>query len=65
MNYRYEDIRNFYFENEIGKRVNCQKINGNLFLYNVSGLGFKKNNDYVRVGNTFIKNKEEIEQREY
>lgn len=62
MNYRYEDIRNFYFENEIGKRVNCQKINGNLFLYNVSGLGFKKSNDYVRVGNTFIKNKEEIEQ---
>ena len=58
MNYRYEDIRNFY-------RVNCQKINGNLFLYNVSGLGFKKSNDYVRVGNTFIKNKEEIEQREY
>lgn len=60
--YKYEDIRNFYFENEKGQQIDCQDIEGNLFLYNVTGLGFSKNIDYVRVGTTFIKNKEELEQ---
>lgn len=62
INYKYEDIRNFYFENEKGKKIDCQKIDGNLFLYNVTGLGFEKEIDYVRVGNTFVKNKEELKQ---
>lgn len=61
-NYRYEDIRNFYFENEKGQKIDCQKVNGNLFLYSVTGLGFEKEVEYVRVGNTFIKNDEEIKQ---
>lgn len=62
INYKYEDIRNFYFENEKGKKIDCQKVDGNLFLYNVTGLGFEKEVDYVRVGNTFVKNKEELKQ---
>lgn len=61
-NYRYEDIRNFYFENEKGQRIDCQKVNGSLFLYNVTGLGFEKKTEYVRVGNTYVKNQEYIEQ---
>ena len=60
--YRYEDIRNFYFENEKGQRVDCQKINGGLFLYDVNGLGFEKEVEYVRVGNTYIKDIEYIKQ---
>lgn len=62
INYKYEDIRNFYFENEKGQKIDCQKVDGNLFLYNVTGLGFEKEVEYVRVGNTFIKNKEELKQ---
>lgn len=62
MTYKYEDIRNFYFENEIGQRVDCQKINGSLFLFNITGLGFEKNVEYVQIGNSFIKNKEKIKQ---
>lgn len=61
-NYRYEDIRNFYFENEKGQRIDCQKVNGSLFLYNVNGLGFEKEVEYVRVGNTYVKNEEYIKQ---
>lgn len=57
-----KDIRNFYFENEIGQRIDCQKIDGNLFLYNVTGLGFEKETEYVQIGNTFVKNKENIKQ---
>ena len=60
--YKYEDIRNFYFENEIGKRIDCQKINGGLFLYNVAGLGYEENIEYERVGNTFVQNHKEIVQ---
>ena len=60
--YRYEDIRNFYFENENGQRIDCQKVNGNLFLYNVDGLGFEKEVEYIRVGNTYVKNDEYIKQ---
>lgn len=60
--YRYEDIRNFYFENEKGQRIDCQKVNGNLFLYNVDGLGFEKEVEYIRVGNTYVKNDEYIKQ---
>lgn len=62
MTYRYEDIRNFYFENELGQRVDCQKVNGNLFLFNITGLGFEKDVEYVQIGNSFIKNKEKIKQ---
>ena len=60
--YRYEDIRNFYFENEKGETVDCQKVSGNLFLYNVTGLGYEKEVEYVRVGNTYIKNEENVKQ---
>ena len=62
MTYRYEDIRNFYFENELGQRIDCQKVNGNLFLFNITGLGFEKDVEYVQIGNSFIKNKEKIKQ---
>ena len=62
MTYRYEDIRNFYFENELGQRVDCQKVNGSLFLFNITGLGFEKDVEYVQIGNSFIKNKEKIKQ---
>lgn len=57
-----KDIRNFYFENEIGQRIDCQKVDGNLFLYNVTGLGFEKEVEYVQIGNTFVQNKESIKQ---
>ncbi len=60
--YKYEDIRNFYFENEIGKRIDCQKINGGLFLYSVTGLGYEENIEYERVGNTFVLNHKETVQ---
>ena len=62
LTYRYEDIRNFYFENELGQRVDCQKVNGSLFLFNITGLGFEKDVEYVQIGNSFIKNKEKIKQ---
>ena len=54
--YDYKDIRNFYFENEKGNRIDCQKINGGLFLYNVTGLGYEEDVEYERVGDTFIPN---------
>ncbi len=60
--YKYKDIRNFYFENEIGKRIDCQKINGGLFLYNVAGLGYEENVEYEQIGNTFVQNHKEIVQ---
>lgn len=56
VNYEYKDIRNFYFENEIGKRIDCQKVNGGLFLYNVTGLGYEEEIEYEQIGNTFIQN---------
>lgn len=62
VNYDYKDIRNFYFENETGKRIDCQKVNGGLFLYNVSGLGYEENIEYERVGNTFVPTKKELAQ---
>ena len=52
--YKKEDIRNFYFENETGKRIDCQKIDGNLFLFNVTGLGYAEDIEYEQVGNTFV-----------
>lgn len=64
MSYNYKDIRNFYFENELGKRIDCQKIGGNLFLYNVSGLGYEEEVEYVQVGNTFIPNKKALKQNQ-
>lgn len=60
INYDYKDIRNFYFENELGERIDCQKIDGNLFLHNVSGLGFEKNIEYVKIGNSYVKNKDTL-----
>ena len=60
--YDYKDIRNFYFENEKGQQIDCQKINGGLFLYNVTGLGYEKDIQYEQLGNTFISNKEKINQ---
>lgn len=62
VNYDYKDIRNFYFENETGKRIDCQKVNGNLFLHNVSGLGYEENIEYEQVGNTFVQTNKELVQ---
>lgn len=64
MSYKYEDIRNFYFENEIGERIDCQKINGSLFFYNVTGLGFEEEIEYVQIGNNFVSNKRKIKQNQ-
>lgn len=64
MSYKYEDIRNFYFENEIGQRIDCQKINGNLFFYNVTGLGYEEEIEYVQIGNNFVPNKSKIKQNQ-
>ena len=62
--YEYKDIRNFYFENEKGKRIDCQKIDGGLFLYNVAGLGYEKNIEYEQIGNTFIQNDKKMVQNQ-
>ena len=64
MSYKYEDIRNFYFENELGERIDCQKIDGNLFFYNVAGLGYEEEIEYVQIGNNFIPNKKRIKQNQ-
>ena len=62
--YEYKDIRNFYFENEKGKRIDCQKIDGGLFLYNVAGLGYEENIEYEQIGNTFIQNDKKMVQNQ-
>ena len=62
--YDYKDIRNFYFENEKGETIDCQKIDGGLFLYNVTGLGYEKSIEYEQLGNTFIPNKEKLVQNQ-
>lgn len=62
--YEYKDIRNFYFEDEKGQQIDCQKLNGGLFLYNVSGLGYEKEIEYEQLGNTFIPNKEKLKQNQ-
>lgn len=64
MSYKYENIRNFYFENELGERIDCQKINGNLFFYNVTGLGYEEEIEYFQSGNNFIPNKKNIVQNQ-
>lgn len=64
MSYKYEDIRNFYFENELGERIDCQDINGNLFLYEVKGLGYEEEIDYVQVGNSFVENSRKMKQNQ-
>lgn len=60
--YKKEDIRNFYFENEKGQRIDCQKIDGNLFFFNVAGLGYEAEIEYSQIGDNFIKNKERMVQ---
>lgn len=64
MSYKYEDIRNFYFENEKGERIDCQKINGSLFFYNVTGLGYEEEIEYVQIGDNFIANRRKIKQNQ-
>lgn len=64
MSYKYEDIRNFYFENELGERIDCQKVGGNLFFYNVSGLGYEEDIEYFQAGNNFIPNTKKIVQNQ-
>ena len=64
MSYKYEDIRNFYFENELGQKIDCQKIDGNLFFYNVNGLGYEEDIEYFQTGNNFIPNKKKIVQNQ-
>jgi len=64
MSYKYEDIRNFYFENEIGQRIDCQKVNGGLFFYNVSGLGYEEEIEYEQIEDNFIANKRRMKQNQ-
>lgn len=59
---KYEDIRNFFLENEKGQQIDFQNISGKIFLYNVTGLGFSKRMEYNRVGTAFVKNKDELDQ---
>ena len=49
--YEYKDVRNFYFENETGKRIDCQKLDGSLFFYNVTGLGYEEEIQYEQINN--------------
>ena len=60
--YKNTDIRNFYFENEIGVRIDCQKVNGSLFLYDPTGLGFEDEYTYEAVGDTYILNSKTAKQ---
>lgn len=60
--YKKEDIRNFYFENEKGQRIDCQKVDGNLFFFNVAGLGYEEEIEYSQIGDNFIKNKQRMVQ---
>ena len=62
--YDYKDIRNFYFENEKGKRIDCQKINGGLFLYNITGLGYEEEAEYEQIGDTFVQNSKKTKQNQ-
>lgn len=61
--YRYEDIRNFYLENENGNRVDFQSFDGNLFLYDISGLGYEKSVTYEQIGDNFIPVSEKMVQK--
>ena len=47
--YDYKDIRNFYFENEKGQTIDCQKVNGGLFLFNINGLGYEEEITYQQL----------------
>ena len=62
--YKKEDIRNFYFENEKGQRIDCQKVDGNLFFYNVDGLGYEEDIEYEQIGDTFVQNKKKMKQNQ-
>ena len=62
--YEYKDVRNFYFENETGKRIDCQKLDGSLFFYNVTGLGYEEEIQYEQIGTTFIPNEKKIKQNQ-
>ena len=61
--YRYEDIRNFYLENENGNRIDFQSFNGEIFLYNVSGLGYEETVSYEQVGDTFVTTDKQLVQK--
>ena len=61
--YKYEDIRNFYLENEKGNKIDFQSFNGCLFLYKVSGLGYEENISYEQVGDTFISINKQLVQK--
>lgn len=60
--FKKEDIRNFYFEDEKGRRIDCQKINGNLFLFDVKGLGYEEEITYEQVGASFVEKNRKIKQ---
>jgi len=62
--YDYKDIRNFYFENEKGQTIDCQKINGGLFLFNINGLGYEEEITYQQLNNTFIPDTKKIKQNQ-
>lgn len=51
---RKENIRNFYLENENGTRIDFQKQDGSLFLYEISGLGHEKTISYDQIGDVFV-----------
>lgn len=61
--YKYEDIRNFYLENEKGNKIDFQSFNGGIFLYKVSGLGYEENISYEQVGDTFIPTNKQLVQK--
>lgn len=62
--YDYKDIRNFYFENEKGQTIDCQKVNGGLFLFNINGLGYEEEITYQQLNNTFIPDAKKIKQNQ-
>lgn len=61
--YRYEDIRNFYLENEKGNKIDFQSFDGEIFLYKVSGLGYEENISYEQVGDTFVPTNKQLVQK--
>lgn len=60
--FRKESIRNFYLENDVGSRIDFQKQDGSLFLYDISGLGYEKTISYEQIGDVFVPTNEKMTQ---
>lgn len=53
-------MRKFYIENEINERFSLW---GNrVYMVNPAGLGIKHDADYIRIGNSFLRNKTQVSQ---